>query len=70
MARVQIKDLDEANLALAEFVETYSPDKMGSELVSARALLPLFVTVKMLLREVQVLRVKSDYGQSSLPPMM
>ena len=70
MARVHFKDLDEAHLALAEFIETYSPDKIGDELVSARALLPLFVAVRMLVQDVQLLKNKSNYGQSPGPPLM
>jgi len=47
-----------------------SPDKMDDELVSARALLPLFVTVRMLVQDVQLLKARSNYGQPSVPPLM
>lgn len=59
MAKITIKDLEEADKMLALYEELYSGDK-GNPLMSAQALAPVVAAVRLLIADVRKIQKKSN----------
>lgn len=59
MAKIQLKDLEEASRMIAQYEEMYSGDK-GNPLMAAKALAPITASIRLLIEEVQKLKSKSN----------